>query len=85
MSSLTLKNIPPKLLRDLRRAASGERRSLSQEAIRLLELVLSTEHNAEAQVAAWRKLAGRWESDLSPEAEAAELMRARTPGRDVDL
>ena len=38
-----------------------------------------------AQLAAWRKLAGKWQSDIDPELEAEQIMAARTPGRKVEL
>lgn len=93
MTALTLKNLPPRLLRSLRAAAEHDRRSLNQEIIHLLELALHVrEHrrirepqDIEAQVAAWRALAGKWQSDLDPETEADQIMSARTPGRKVEL
>jgi hypothetical protein len=40
--------------------------------------------DAEAQVAAWRKLAGKWESDVDAATEAEHIMEERTPAREVD-
>ncbi len=40
---------------------------------------------AQGQASTWRKLAGRWESDVAPERESASLLNARTRGRSVDL
>jgi hypothetical protein len=37
------------------------------------------------QLAAWRELAGKWQSDIDPELEAEQIMAARTPGRQVEL
>ena len=92
MLSLTLKNIPGDLLGELREAAERDRRSLTQEIIYLLAVALrGTERPAgrspdvEAQVAAWRKLAGKWKSDLDPATEAERIMKRRTKGREVDL
>ena len=92
MASLTLKKIPEALLRELRRTAEKERRSLNQEIILLLERALgergsvtATERTKRAQLAAWRKLAGKWESRLDAATEARRIMDARTSGRDVDL
>jgi hypothetical protein len=94
MPSLTLKNIPDKLLKALRKAADGDRRSLNQEILRLLEEALdgrkagtapAPRQDAQAQIEAWRKLAGQWQSDLSPEEEGRQLMDARTRGREVDF
>ena len=92
MTSLTLKNLPDDLLHALREAAASDRRSLTQEIIHLLDTALrdraepaSPPTGVEAQVAAWRKLAGRWESDDDPATEADRIIEQRTPGRDVDL
>ena len=43
MSSLTLKNLPPELLERLRERAKRERRSLSAEALTILEGALCNE------------------------------------------
>ena len=91
MASLTLKNLSEDLLQALREAAERDRRSLTQEIIHLLETALrarpkSAERpDVEAQVTAWRKLAGQWGSDLDASAEANRLLEERTPGREVDL
>jgi hypothetical protein len=92
MASLTLKNVPDDLLGAVREAAEAERRSLNQQIIHLLAVAL--EHRAgttargpeiEAQLAAWRRLARNWRSDLSPAAEVRNLIRRRSGGRRVDL
>lgn len=92
MASLTLKNLPDDLLRALRKEADKERRSMTQEIIHLLESALGRAErpaprsaDAEAQLAAWRKLAGKWESDADRFTEARRLMERRTPGREVDF
>jgi len=91
MASLTLKNLSEQLLEALRDAAERDRRSLTQEIIHLLETALRARPrtvvrpDTEAQVAAWRMLAGRWESDLDNSAEATRILEKRTPGREVDL
>ncbi len=93
MASLTLKNVPDELIRALREAAEGDRRSLNQEIMHLLASALGVRFEkpaprapeVEAQVAAWRKLAGRWDSDADPASEAEQLTQRRTPGREVDL
>ncbi len=93
MASLTLKNLPDDLLRALREVADRDRRSLTREIIHLLESALrghgeppaSRSSGADAQVAAWRKLAGRWVSDVDRATEAERLMKRRTPGRKVEL
>jgi predicted RNase H-like HicB family nuclease len=39
---------------------------------------------ADAQLSAWRKLAGKWESDVDRATEAERLMKRRTFGRKVE-
>ena len=91
MSSITLKNVPDELLGELRDAAARDRRSLTQEIIHLLEVSLHRrpktveQPDVKAQVAAWRKLAGKWESDVDATTDAARITKARTRGRQVDL
>jgi plasmid stability protein len=93
VASLTLKNVPDDLLRALREAADGDRRSLNQEIIHLLTTVLGDRNGkpatlppkVKAQVAAWRKLAGKWQSDLEPMAEGKQVTARRSGGRKVDL
>ena len=92
MASLTLKSIPDDLLRRLRAAAEEDRRSLNGQILHLLALSLEGGSRArrapadvEAQVAAWRRLAGRWESELDAKAEARALIRRRSSGRKVEL
>ena len=92
MASLTLKNLPDDLLRALRKAADMDRRSMTQEIIHLLESALGRAKrpaprsaDADAQVAAWRKLAGKWESDSDRATEARRLMDRRTSGREIDF
>ena len=90
MASLTLRNLSDKLVDELRAAAERDRRSLTQQIIHLLEIALrerpqeASRSDVKAQVAAWRKLAGKWESDVDAETEAASLRKARTRGRAVD-
>lgn len=94
MPSLTLKNVPDALLEELRHAAVDDRRSLNQEVMHLLALALRARTarssattpaaDVRAQLAAWRKLAGKWASDLDVDTEAATLFKARTRGRKLD-
>lgn len=92
MTALTLKDIPPKLLRSLRAAAESDRRSVTQEIIYLLEVALRDRvertgpaPDVQAQLAAWRKLAEKWQSDVDPPTEADRVMKRRTAGRKVEL
>jgi plasmid stability protein len=90
MASLTLKNLPEDLVRALRVAAEKDRRSLTQEIIYLLDTALRERgerpvSRVEAQVTAWRKLAGKWESDVDRATEIERIIKQRTPGRGVDF
>jgi plasmid stability protein len=93
MASLTLKNLPDDLLRALRKAAKKDRRSLTQEVIHLLDAALRGHaarpalgaSDTEAQLAAWRRLAGKWESDIDRATEAERIADRRTSGREVDF
>ncbi len=93
MASLTLKNVPDELLRALREVAEEDRRSLTREIIHLLESALHgrgeppapRSSGAHAQLAAWRKLAGKWESDVDRATEVERLMKRRTSGRKVEF
>lgn len=91
MPSLTLKNVPEPLLHALRAAAERDRRSVTQEIIHLLERALDGRAeprptpDVAAQVAAWRALAGQWQSDEDRATEAKRIARRRSAGRDVDL
>lgn len=93
MASLTLKSLPDDLLRALRRAAAKDHRSLTREIIHRLEASLRGRieppaprgRDADAQVATWRKLAGKWKSDVDPATETERLMGRRTSGREVHL
>ena len=92
MPSLTLKNVPVELLEGLRTRARRERRSLSSQAIYLLERSMQLEppavprgpEVAEAQVAAWRRAASRWHEQPGEDVWA-DIRAARTGGRDIDL
>ncbi len=93
MASLTLKDLPDDLLRALRKAADRDRRSVTQEIIHLLESALwgraerraPRSPDANTQLVAWRKLAGKWESDVDRATEAERLLERRTPGREADF
>ncbi|MBI2376375.1 MAG: hypothetical protein HYV07_20440 [Deltaproteobacteria bacterium] len=91
MASITLKDLPGDLLSALREAAAQDRRSLTQEIIHLLESALRNRPKSvqapdvKAQVVAWRRLAGKWESEVDAATEAARISKARSPGRAVDL
>jgi plasmid stability protein len=91
MPSITLKNLPNDLLKALREVAERDRRSMSQEIVHLLEAALGRRPKSpsspavKAQLDAWRKLAGKWESRAGDEIEPGRISGRRTPGRAVDL
>lgn len=92
MPSLTIKGLPEELHEALRELAESERRSLTQQAIRLLEeSVARRREDAERQdevtrqADAWRSLSGRWVSDKSVDEEIDDIYETRTEGRDVEL
>ncbi len=92
MAALTLKNLPDDLLRELRAAADHDRRSLNQQVIHLLDTALravprraGARSEVDAQVAAWRRLAGRWQSDEDRAVEAKRIAGRRSSGRKVAL
>ena len=94
MASITIKNIPDRLLARLREQAAMEQRSMNKEIIRLLETGLSAERVhpmeyrrrlAETQSAAWSRLCGRWVSDTPVEDEVAAIYSTRSGGREVEM
>ena len=94
VASITIKNIPDRLLARLCEQAATENRSMNREIIRLLDLCLSTararppEHRrtlADAQVQAWSRLGGRWVSDDPVEDEITAIYAARSGGREIEL
>jgi plasmid stability protein len=93
MAAITLKNLPEALLHALRAAAERDRRSLNQEIIHLLEGALAAREQTRtllpaevsAQLASWRKLTGKWESDMDLGEETARIVGRRSRGRKVAL
>ncbi|MCB2262949.1 MAG: hypothetical protein LGR52_08435 [Candidatus Thiosymbion ectosymbiont of Robbea hypermnestra] len=92
MLSLTLKDIPMPLMERLRMRAAVDQRSLNREAIWLLNLALGPSGRAEsnpgqereAQLAAWRTLAGDWQGTHEATDEVvADIYQSRTQGREV--
>ncbi len=92
MASLTLKDLPETLLDQLRKKARLERRSMTQQAIVLLEEALIHQEAAnqrvdgrQHQVNVWREVAGRWTSSQTVDEEVASIYSARSEGREVEL
>lgn len=95
MASITLKDIDPPLLERIRAQASNDKRSINRQILWLLEQVTTPGfldpattalQQREAQLAAWQKLAGRWQGS-TPETEAvvADIYQSRTEGREFSL
>ena len=86
MSSLTLKDIPPELLERLREKAKQERRSLSAQAITILQRELLVDYRTPEQRAEtsriWEELAEKYGPSTL---DAASIIAARTYGRDIEL
>ena len=87
MPSLTLKNVPAPLLRELRVVAAERRRSLSQQAIVLLEAAVggrAPDQSRAAQVKTWKEIGGRWIGNQSSKRQIADVYGSRRRGREVD-
>ena len=93
VASITIKNIPDRLLTRLPERATMENRSMNREIIRLLETSLSADRMrplefrralAEMQAQAWSRLVGRWISDVPVEDEVAGIYAARSAGREIE-
>ena len=95
MPSITIKNIPEQLLERLRQRATDDQRSMNREVIHLLNTSLAREpaddgavrlaRAVDAQVKAWARLAGRWESNVDAATEIEQIYAARTGARHVEL
>ena len=94
LASITIKNIPDRLLARLREHAAMENRSMNREIIRLLDLNVPENRTrplenrrtlADTQVQAWSRLAGQWISDVPVGDEIAAIYSARSRGREIEL
>lgn len=95
MSSITIKDVPEKLLERLRRRAQEDKRSMNREVLHLLDIALTDQpvnedfsgdtRDVDSQIQAWRRLAGHWDSDLDTTEEIERIYAARTFGRQIDL
>lgn len=81
MPSITIRDVPPELLARLKLRADEERRSLTQQVIRLLERALEDELlSPRGQAERWMQL-GRWRSKHDRDDEIRDIYKARTKGR----
>jgi plasmid stability protein len=81
MANLTLKGIPDEVMRQLRRSADSERRSLNQQAIVLLERALA-EHPASFKEA-YRRFR-QTHGDPPPGLSDADDLRSEGSGRSME-
>ena len=95
MASITLKDIDAPLLERIKAQASNDKRSINRQILWLLEQVTATSardpattalQQREAQLAAWKKLAGYWQGSNSETDEmVADIYQSRTEGREFSL
>ncbi|PSQ81960.1 MAG: hypothetical protein BRD46_00885 [Bacteroidetes bacterium QS_8_68_15] len=89
MATLTIEDVPDELLKRLREQANSRRKSLSQQALHVLQTGMSYEQDVsderDMQVQQWKRLAGCWKSDAPPEKLIRDLYAARSAGREVRL
>ena len=81
MPSLTIKNVPPALHRQLKKLAAAENRSLNAEVIRRLRASVSslsprTAESVEAELAAIRALRESMPLHIASDEELTEMKRA---------
>jgi plasmid stability protein len=93
MASLTIRNIPERVMEDLRILSERDRRSLNNEILLVLEgglqknaeLTREDRTAPELQSRLWLELCGRWD-DARSAAEIIEDIRIhRTEGREARL
>jgi plasmid stability protein len=93
MASITVRNIPEEILEKIRILSETERRSLNSEIVSLLEYGLkgygkggmTASASRELQTSIWESLSGAWDDARSAEEIVADIYKARTKGRKVDL
>jgi hypothetical protein len=72
--NITLKNVPDKVYRTVKRAAKEQGRSLNAQIIRALEAE-AAEFERRKRVASWRKELDRFAATLPPMDDSALLIR----------
>ena len=97
MPALTIRDIPANVLEKIRTLSEIDRRSMNKEILVILEDGLAIHQaereriprksglSAEAQLALWRDLAGKWEDDRPTAEILADIRQSRTGGREVRL
>jgi hypothetical protein len=72
--NITLKNVPDKVYRTVKRAAKEQGRSLNPQIIQLLEAE-AAEFERRKRVAKWRKELERFAASLPPMGDSGPLIR----------
>ncbi|MGA2545214.1 MAG: hypothetical protein ABSF43_01595 [Rectinemataceae bacterium] len=92
MASITVRNIPDRVLERLRVLSEGEKRSLNNEILVILEKGLAENpREATSRIGGKTRLAllegvlGTWKDDRSTEEIVEDIYASRTAGREVDL
>ena len=93
MVNLTIRNIPEELMNKLRKQSIFQRRSINSEVLTLLEKSLMDyspktrldQTTVDAQAELWQVLSSQWDDSRSAAEIAAEIISARTKGREVEI
>ena len=82
MANLQVRDIEDKLYDSLRRLAKRQRRSISQEVVRILELYLSSPRRFDNNpTEEFLKLAGSWDDDRSADQIVRDMRESRNSRR----
>jgi plasmid stability protein len=95
MKSITVRNIPDKLIDRLRTLSVIEKRSLNNEILIVLEKGLAKESeyktnfkshlSPDTQIKIWQNLCGQWKDNRSTDEIIDDIIDSRSEGRSVDL
>jgi plasmid stability protein len=95
MKSITVRNIPDKLIDRLRTLSVLEKRSLNNEILMVLEKGLAKESeyktnfknhlSMDTQIKIWQNLCGQWKDKRSTDEIIRNIIDSRSEGRSVDL
>jgi len=95
MKSITVRNIPDKLIDRLRTLSVLEKRSLNNEILIVLEKGLAKESeyktnfknhlSMDTQIKIWQNLCGQWKDNRSTDKIIGDIIDSRSEGRSVDL
>ena len=95
MKSITVRNIPDKLIDRLRTLSVLEKRSLNNEILIVLEKGLAKESeyktnfknhlSMDTQIKIWQSLCGQWTDNRTTDEIIGDIIESRSEGRSVDL